>query len=206
MGEWKVIEPAVNSCAEFYEIASDFGDPLELFREAISNAYDWGATYISLSIAMERINGRDAMVLELLDDGSGMDRNTLEQNFWALGNSASKTDSEKIGEKGHGTKIYLNSEKVYVRTTKDGHTYESVCDHPLADLSKGQLHSPKTREIDNQYPNGTLIRIEGYNGNETMLFRHEVIKDYIYWFTKLGSFEKEVHPEHTRDFCVKLRG
>lgn len=30
----------VNESAEFLEIASDFGDPLELFREALHNAYD----------------------------------------------------------------------------------------------------------------------------------------------------------------------
>ena len=32
--------PKVNESAEFLEIASDFGDPLELFREALHNAYD----------------------------------------------------------------------------------------------------------------------------------------------------------------------
>jgi hypothetical protein len=39
MAEWEKIIPKVNESAEFLEIASDFGDPLELFREALHNAY-----------------------------------------------------------------------------------------------------------------------------------------------------------------------
>lgn len=35
MAEWEKIIPKVNESAEFLEIASDFGDPLELFREAL---------------------------------------------------------------------------------------------------------------------------------------------------------------------------
>lgn len=44
MAEWEKIIPKVNESAEFLEIASYLGDPLELFREASHNAYDWGAT------------------------------------------------------------------------------------------------------------------------------------------------------------------
>lgn len=44
MAEWEKIIPKVNESAEFLEIASDFGNPLELFREALHSAYDWGAT------------------------------------------------------------------------------------------------------------------------------------------------------------------
>ena len=40
MVEWEKIIPKVNESAEFLEIASDFGDPLEHFREALHNACD----------------------------------------------------------------------------------------------------------------------------------------------------------------------
>lgn len=33
MAEWEKIIPKVNESAEFLEIASDFGDPLELFEK-----------------------------------------------------------------------------------------------------------------------------------------------------------------------------
>ena len=35
-----IIEPKVDSAQEFIEIALDFSNPLDLVREAISNAFD----------------------------------------------------------------------------------------------------------------------------------------------------------------------
>jgi hypothetical protein len=32
--------------------------------------------------------------------------------------------------------------------------------------------------------------VEGYNHDQTELFNHERLKDYIYWFTKFGSAEQ----------------
>lgn len=55
MAEWEKIIPKVNESAEFLEIASDFGDPLELFREALHNAYDWGATEFKIIITVSEI-------------------------------------------------------------------------------------------------------------------------------------------------------
>ena len=51
MTGWEKIVPKVNESAEFLEIASDFGDPLELFRGALHNAYDWGATEFNHSFS-----------------------------------------------------------------------------------------------------------------------------------------------------------
>lgn len=42
------IEPTVNATQEFIEIANDFSNPLELGREALSNAYDAKATKIEI--------------------------------------------------------------------------------------------------------------------------------------------------------------
>jgi len=39
---------------------------------------------------------------------------------------------------------------------------------------------------------GTKIWIKGYNNNRRDKFTHERIKDYILWFTKFGSAEKEL--------------
>lgn len=59
MAEWEKIIPKVNESAEFWEIASDFGDPLELFREALHNAYDWVATEFKIIITVSEIRGQD---------------------------------------------------------------------------------------------------------------------------------------------------
>lgn len=81
MVEWEKIIPKVNESAEFLEIASDFGDPLEFFREALHNAYDWGATEFKIIITVSEIRGQDKLVIELIDKGTGMSRDTIINHF-----------------------------------------------------------------------------------------------------------------------------
>ena len=80
------IVPQVNQAKEFMEIASDFGQPLELLREAISNAFDAGARQIRLIFTTELVKGVYVLKILIEDSGSGMDRNGL-QAFFDLGNS-----------------------------------------------------------------------------------------------------------------------
>ena len=127
------ITPKVNQENEFREIASDFGIPLELVREAISNSYDYGATIIVITFNVEEDG---SFIIELKDNGVGMSFERLKENFWDLGNSSSKDFKEKIGEKGHGTKIYLRAKKVEVWTNNGESSFYSWCDNPLADLKK----------------------------------------------------------------------
>ena len=101
MAEWEKIIPKVNESAEFLEIASDFGDPLEFFREALHNAYDWGATEFKIIITVSEIRGQDKLVIELIDNGTGMSRDTIINHFWNLGDSKSRGNQYAIGEKGH---------------------------------------------------------------------------------------------------------
>lgn len=113
---WEEIKPQANSEAEFLEIASDFGNPLEILREAISNSVDARATRINIAFTVEDIDGAPTLVIAIEDDGRGMSRQLLTRDFWGLGFSNSRDDKDKIGEKGHGTKIFLRSEEVYVLT------------------------------------------------------------------------------------------
>ena len=46
------IEPKVDSAQEFIEIALDFSNPLDLVREAISNAFDAKAKNITLDFSV----------------------------------------------------------------------------------------------------------------------------------------------------------
>ena len=190
--EWKEIIPEVNKVAEFIEISADFSDPLEIFREAISNSCDHGATEMYIDIEMEEINGKNTLVIHMDDNGDGMNKFMLTECFWALGNSSSKPDSDKIGEKGHGTKIYLKSDRVVVQTYHDEGSYESECSDPFRKLVSGEMHIPKFRDIDNSdNRRGTKIRVEGYNNNEFQHYTQLQVRDYLYWKTKLGSFERE---------------
>lgn len=205
MGNWEEIQPKVNQHAEFLEIAGDFGDPMEVMRESLHNAYDWGATEFSIILKVEDLEGMDKLVIELSDNGVGMSKNTLVNNFWNLGDSASKGDSKKIGEKGHGTKIYLRSDKIIVRTNDGNESYESICEGAFYDLNKGKVHVPKVRLSEEDIPRGTFIRLEGYNRNEMTQYTQDIIKDYIYWKTKLGSFETELEGKTHREFKVFLK-
>ncbi len=205
MLDWETIQPKVNSSAEFLEIASDFGDPMELFREALHNAYDWGATEFSININVENISGQDKLVIELIDNGSGMDKDTIINNFWNLGDSKSKENSKSIGEKGHGTKIYLRSDEVIVHTSDGNKFYESVCKSAFSQLNSGNVHCPLVRESEVEYPKGTSIKIIGYNNDQRAKLKQDIVKDYLYWFTVLGTVEPQFENRTIRDFKVYLK-
>lgn len=205
MSDWETIVPKVNEASEFLEIASDFGDPMEIFREALHNAYDWGASEFKITISVREIGGLDKLIIELEDNGVGMSRDTLMNNFWNLGDSKSRENKQAIGEKGHGTKIYLRSDRVVVHTCHEGLSYESVCDGAFSRLNAGQMHSPKIRKSEESYPKGTSICIEGYNNNQRTMFKQEILKDYLYWYTVLGTVENQFADREIRDFKVYLQ-
>lgn len=188
--DWVNISPAVNSEAEFMEIASDFGNPLEIVREGISNAVDAGANEIAVTFEVHEIEGAPTLVIEIADNGNGMTYDVLTNDFWGLGFSNSRDDKEKIGEKGHGTKIYLRSESVSVHTTSGEGSYEAICERPMRALTRRKLHEPRVRKLPSSSQNGTLIRILGYNQNERSSFVQDIVRDYIIWFTKFGSIER----------------
>jgi len=210
---WQDIVPQVDTTAEFFEIVNDFGNPLELVREAISNAVDWNATFIKIAFTVEQIEGARRLVITLEDDGSGMDADVLKTSFWGLGHSESRKlkaqgNTDLVGEKGHGTKIYLRSEKVVVQTQSKSGTYESFCENPLRSLSSRSIHSPKFKVIEpifDKEKTGTIIKIIGYNDNERASFIQEVVKDYIQWFTKCGSIELHFGHKRNENFKVHLK-
>ncbi len=102
------ITPSVDKTQEFIEIANDFSNPLDLVREAISNSFDANASEIEIIFDVVNQCGRDILRVQLIDNGQGMDKQGL-QSFFDLGNSLRRGNPQKIGEKGHGTKVFFNS-------------------------------------------------------------------------------------------------
>lgn len=204
--EWFGIQPTVNAEAEFFEILNDFGDPLELLREALSNAIDADATEFSIKFSVPEVAGASRLAIDIHDNGRGMTHEVLANDFWGLGYSQSRSRSTAIGEKGHGTKIYLRSQHVEVRTQTDDGAFEAVCESPLDALSRHALHAPQIRTIPRfQEHTGTDIRIIGYNDNERSRFRQDIIRDYMLWFTKLGSIERLFGRDELASFSVSLQ-
>lgn len=200
------IKPAVDAVREFLEIASDFTNPLELIREAVSNSHDAGATSIRLTFTAIEEVGVNKIRIVVEDDGHGMDQKAL-QSFFDLGNSLKRGDKTTIGEKGHGTKVFFNCDSLTVESVHLGSRLRAVMASPFKKLHTGTL--PEVDVVRTEAPNqssGTTITILGFNNNKGELFTHERMKDYILWFTKFGSFERELGLTENSNKVVLLKG
>lgn len=200
------IEPKVDSAQEFIEIALDFSNPLDLVREAISNAFDAEADNIVLEFSVIQEYGEKVLKIEIEDNGTGMDEKGLA-SFFDLGNSLRRGDENSIGEKGHGTKVFFNSRKIEVITVKDEKKYHAVMNEPSRELFERRIPKVKvTIEDEETVPSGTSICIWGYNNNRRDKFTHDQLKDYILWFTKFGSIEREFGIEKNSNVKLKFKG
>lgn len=201
-----VITPEVDASREFIEIAMDFANPLDLVREGISNAFDAGAKKIRLIFSVSEDCGESKLKIEISDNGHGMDKDGL-QSFFDLGNSLRRGDSNTIGEKGHGTKVYFNSEEIRVVTVKDGKKYTAHMEKPNRKLYSRQIPTVTVESLSApNEQNGTSIYILGYNNNRRDRFTHDQLKDYILWFTKFGAVEREFNIEKNSAVVLELQG
>lgn len=208
--EWTsegIIAPKVDETREFLEIANDFTNPLEVVREAISNSFDAGAGSIQVLFDVATISGESVLQIRLNDDGEGMDRDGL-QAFFDLGNSLRRGSSQGfIGEKGHGTKVYFNSNRIEVITAKNGKKWRASMERPFARLHAGQvptvgIESSSCRPDEH----GTWITIYGYNSNRRDRFTHVILKDYVLWFTKYGGIDEQFGESGHSGMNLELSG
>lgn len=200
------ITPRVDQTQEFIEIANDFSNPLDLVREAISNAFDANAKEIRILFDVIKEYGESVLHITLADNGDGMDEQGL-QAFFDLGNSLRRGHDDSIGEKGHGTKVYFHSSEIVVVTTRDGITRRAVMTDPFRKLHNREIPDVKgTAETTKDKDNGTIITIKGYNNNRREKFTHEIVKDHIMWFTKFGSFESSFGIMKNADAVLHLKG
>lgn len=199
------IRPTVDQTQEFIEIANDFSNPLDLVREAISNAFDAQATSVSIDFDVVKKYGEGVLQITISDNGTGMDRAGL-QAFFDLGNSLRRGNPDTIGEKGHGTKVYFNSSEIDVETSKDGVTFRAVMKEPYKKLFEREVPTVEVDEQAAPEKAGTTIRIFGYNHNRRELFKHDILKDHVLWFTKFGSVETAFGIEKHRKVRLRLKG
>lgn len=123
-----------------------------------------------------------------------------------MGNSLRKDDENSIGEKGHGTKVYFNSKGIEVDTVKAGKSYHAVMESPKRSLYNQQIPKVSVEVSDaGEESSGTCITIWEYNNNRRDRFTYEQLKDYILWFTKFGSVEKEFGIQDHRNFKLFLK-
>lgn len=197
------IRPTVDETQEFIEIANDFSNPLDLIREAISNSYDAQANNIEISFDVVKEYGESILRIIVADDGSGMSAQQL-QNFFDLGNSTRRNDANTIGEKGHGTKVYFNSSRIEVETSNGETGFHAIMEHPFRKLYDRKIPIAVVSE-NSDFIKGTKITIFGYNNNRRDRFTHQILKDYIGWFTKHGAVENQFI-EFKTTVSLRLRG
>src|SRR5262249_12311196 len=91
------------------ELAENRVNPLEIIREALSNAKDHKATRVWVRTTKDQ---RNEVSVIIIDDGEGMDEHRLAA-FWGVGASI-KSQQGVIGYKGHGTKLYFDCRRLSV--------------------------------------------------------------------------------------------
>ena len=124
--------PVVKEAHAFREIRLDFTTPAEIFRKSIANSLDAYARRIWLRTSVEDRRARETVIIDLVDDGIGLNENTIKA-FLNLSHSVKPATPplgnparRMTGYKGHGTKIYYNSEQVEV-LSYDGQSSPVFC-------------------------------------------------------------------------------
>ncbi|WP_053956223.1 ATP-binding protein [Inediibacterium massiliense] len=182
----KIYRPKVKDTSVFREIAQNIVNPLEILREAISNSHDAEAKNISIIVFR---NDMGKFVLEIQDDGNGMDLEEIHR-FFNLGDS--NKNKIGIGEKGLGTKIYFKSDRITIFSqNKNKKACKVVMEKPWKYLCNDTIPEYTVEILDSKAGRGgTTVSIEGYMiDNPERYFNFETIKDYILWFTAAGSFK-----------------
>ena len=208
-------KPHIDAVHQFIETIQDFTDPKEALREAISNAIDWNAGRIEIVCRMDKTKAPPELLVEISDTGSGLNEERLKA-FFALGSSTGLVYDklgnklgDKIGEKGHGTKTYFNSRQIEVHSNSSKCEVYATMDEPLGFLREQGELADYEYAIEAAQPAADTfakITLRGYNENQTSDFAHDILRDYVLWFTKFGSFEREFGISQNTGKILLLQG
>lgn len=198
----------INHSYQFMQVIMDFDDALEIFREAFQNSIDSEADTVLCKVYTQSAFGKDDLIIDIIDNGCGLERKNVDK-FFNIADSTKIDDkmvrvSDKIGYKGHGAKIFLNSEKVIIASKSildDTHDIWAVtCNNPIR-----QLHDTKElkysgvlslSDVDIKFPDefcdsGFFLRIvnpERFKSiNNRYKLNHLSIRDYTIWRTVFGT-------------------
>jgi hypothetical protein len=201
----------INEAYEIYQIITDFGDPLEIFREAFQNAVDEDATEVYCRVYnLVKLTGPE-LIIDIWNNGNGLERTNI-QNFFDLANSTKIDENRiprkgKLGYKGHGAKIFFNSHKVIITSRTDMDDWSVELDEPIQQIDKtGEINysdflfpSITNVELPDRWKQGFFVRIIGhlhFNAEHTKFkLNHASLRDYSKWFTAFGTILTEFDDE-----------
>ena len=211
----------VNEGYELYQIITDFGDPLEIFREAVQNSFDEDATKIYVKVYEENHLGGNKLIIEITDNGRGLPKEKINV-FFDIANSTKVDDSfipkgNKHGYKGHGSKVFFNAAKVTICSkTKTGEYWASVLDDPLKQIGEnGVLEYSDPCDVPQElnislpedWESGFKVRIVSpkffFTQNTRVQLNHKILRDYIKWYTIFGTVET-AYSDELKNKGIKL--
>ncbi|XDD53059.1 hypothetical protein AB3N62_11245 [Leptospira sp. WS4.C2] len=213
----------INEGYELFQIITDFKDPLEIFREAFQNAIDEDATEVYCNIYEEKKLSSSNLIIDIWNNGKPLEKERIS-NFFDLANS-SKIDKNmqpqlgKLGYKGHGSKIFFNSEFIEISSKTDDQSYNIQLEDPINQIeNKGSISysepfSPNQDSpiLPNAMRNGFFLRIKNHNYFNTQhtyyKLNHRKIRDYAKWFTVFGTIKTEFDSSlRNKNIKLYLRG
>lgn len=212
-------EVKVNKGYELYQIITDFGEPLEIFREAFQNAYDEGATVVFCRVyEKQKLSGTE-LIIDIWNNGEGLEKERVKC-FFDLANS-SKIDENrmpvkgKLGYKGHGSKIFFNSKKVHICSKYKDNYWAVELNNPINQIeTNGTFYysdfmNPTDLGIGlpEDWGKGFFLRIIGhlhFNSQHTMFkLNHKNLRDYSKWYTVFGTV-KSLFDNELKSKGIKL--
>ena len=216
-------EVKINHGYELYQIITDFGEPLEIFREAFQNAVDEDAKRIYCRITRDKssLSSKD-LYIDIWNDGHALNKDCVD-NFFGLACST-KVDSNfqqkkgKFGYKGHGSKIFFNAQKVQICSKNKSEQWIVELDNPLNQIEKDNtlVYSDyidideTTIKLPDNWEQGFFIRIINPkhfpDDSSQYKLNHIYLRDYIMWYTIFGSVQVLSKDFPLRDICLYLHG
>lgn len=198
-------EVQINKGYELYQIITDFGEPLEIFREAFQNAVDEDASNVYCNVyEKQRMRGRE-LIIDIWNDGKALSKENVA-NFFGLAKST-KVDQNniplkgKLGYKGHGSKIFFNAQKVQICSKSSDDEWCVELDDPLLQLEeKNTLEYSDFIDIKDmdiklpeEWAQGFMVRIIAPKHFSTLhtqfKLNHMYLRDYISWYTIFGTIQ-----------------
>ncbi|MFC1949019.1 ATP-binding protein [Chloroflexota bacterium] len=198
-------EAEINAGYEAFQIIRDFDNPIQIFREAFQNSLDESATEINCNVYAEKRLGGEDLFIDISDNGLGLTKDNIPC-FFGLAKSTKVTSDliptkGKIGYKGHGTKIYFNSESVEIYSKPDKnkagwgikltdpiHQIENKGNYFYSQLIPDEECSMK---LPSNYDTGFYIRIKNPHlfktQHERYMLNHLYLRDYSKWYTVFGN-------------------
>lgn len=207
---------------ELYQIITDFGDPLEIFREGIQNSFDENALEIYVNVyEKKKLGGDNSLIIEIIDNGEGLSQKNIA-NFFDVANST-KVSSDfipnskiKHGYKGHGAKVFFNADEVSICSkTKQGEYWAAQLQDPIGQIADtGELFYSEyanPEEINISLPkdwkSGFMVRIISPRHFKTQHTRfklnHIYLRDYCKWYTLAGTIET-LYNQELKDKNIKI--